>query len=353
MDINQLLNIDNWIIKFFIIIIIIILINLFTRLVLNTLRKQFSKTNNIWDDCVINSIYRPLTILVWILGVVFTLEAFNNDIKYFSISNDALISIKKAGIILVIALFILNISKNFQQAIIINNKKNNIDVDESTYEAITKIIRLSVIITSGLIILQTFGFSISGVLAFGGIGGVAVGFAAKDMLANFFGGLMIYLDRPFRKGDWIRSPDRDIEGTVENIGWRQTSIRNFRKNVIYIPNSIFMNIVVENPSRMTHRRIREVIGLRYKDLPKMLTIVKEVKAMIASHGDIDHKQTTIVNFDSYNDSSIDFFIITYADTTEWAKYHEIKQDVLMKIGDIIDKNGAEIAFPTRVEIREE
>ena len=249
MDINQLLNIDNWIIKFFIIIIIIILINLFTRLVLNTLRKQFSKTNNIWDDCVINSIYRPLTMLVWILGVVFTLEAFNNDIKYFSISNDALISIKKAGIILVIALFILNISKNFQQAIIINNKKNNIDVDESTYEAITKIIRLSVIITSGLIILQTFGFSISGVLAFGGIGGVAVGFAAKDMLANFFGGLMIYLDRPFRKGDWIRSPDRDIEGTVENIGWRQTSIRNFRKNVIYIPNSIFMNIVVENPSR--------------------------------------------------------------------------------------------------------
>jgi len=353
MDINQLLNIDNWIIKFFIIIIIIILINLFTRLVLNTLRKQFSKTNNIWDDCVINSIYRPLTMLVWILGVVFTLEAFNNDIKYFSISNDALISIKKAGIILVIALFILNISKNFQQAIIINNKKNNIDVDESTYEAITKIIRLSVIITSGLIILQTFGFSISGVLAFGGIGGVAVGFAAKDMLANFFGGLMIYLDRPFRKGDWIRSPDRDIEGTVENIGWRQTSIRNFRKNVIYIPNSIFMNIVVENPSRMTHRRIREVIGLRYKDLPKMLTIVKEVKEMIASHGDIDHKQTTIVNFDSYNDSSIDFFIITYADTTEWAKYHEIKQDVLMKIGDIIDKNGAEIAFPTRVEIREE
>mgnify|MGYP005999853927 FL=1 len=114
-----------------------------------------------------------------------------------------------------------------------------------------------------------------------------------------------------------------------------------------------MNIVVENPSRMTHRRIREVIGLRYKDLPKMLTIVKEVKEMIASHGDIDHKQTTIVNFDSYNDSSIDFFIITYADTTEWAKYHEIKQDVLMKIGDIIDKNGAEIAFPTRVEIREE
>ena len=127
---------------------------------------------------------------------------------------------------------------------------------------------------------------------------------------------------------------------------------NFRKNVIYIPNSVFMNIIVENQSRMTHRRIREVIGLRYKDLPKMIKIVDDVKEMIINHIDVDHTQTTIVNFDSYNDSSIDFFIITYANTTEWVKYHEIKQDVLMKIGKIIESNSAEIAFPTRVEIQE-
>jgi len=345
-------NLDHWIIKFLVIIFIIIIINIATRLILGSLRKQFEKTNNIWDDCIINSIYKPFTILVWILGVVFTLEAFNNDLKLFNISGDFLIDLKRAGIIFVIALFLSNLSKNFQQAIVSNNLSNNIDVDEATYEAIAKIIRLSIIITSGLIILQTFGFSISGVLAFGGIGGVAVGFAAKDMLANFFGGLMIYLDRPFRKGDWIRSPDREIEGTVVNIGWRQTSIRNFRKNLIYIPNSVFMNIIVENPSRMTHRRIREVIGLRYKDLPKMVAIVNDVKEMILNHNEIDHKQTTIVNFDSYNDSSIDFFIITYANTTEWVKYHEIKQDVLMKIGKIIESNSAEIAFPTRVEIQE-
>jgi MscS family membrane protein len=345
-------NINHWLIKFVLIIFIIIFINISTRVILSTLKKQFSKTNNIWDDCIIDSIYKPFTILIWILGIVLTLEAFNSDFKIFNISNDFLINLKRAGIILSIALFLNNLSRNFQFAIIKNNKTKNIDVDEATYEAITKIIRLSIIVTSGLIILQTFGFSISGVLAFGGIGGVAVGFAAKDMLANFFGGLMIYLDRPFRKGDWIRSPDRELEGTVENIGWRQTSIRNFRKNVIYIPNSVFMNIIVENPSRMTHRRIREVIGLRYKDLPKMLSIVEDVKTMISNHSDIDHNQTTIVNFDSYNDSSIDFFIITYADTTEWARYHEIKQDVLMKIGEIIEKNNAEIAFPTRVEIQE-
>ena len=351
-DLFKNFNLDNWLIKFIAIIFLIIIINILTRVVLNYLKKQFRKTSNMWDDCIIDSIYKPFTFLVWIIGIILTLELFNRDIGFIDISNDIIGDIKRAGIIFVIALFLINLSKNFQNTIIQNNKKNNVDIDESTYEAIAKIIRLSVIITSGLIVLQTFGFSISGVLAFGGIGGVAVGFAAKDMLANFFGGLMIYLDRPFRKGDWIRSPDRELEGFVENIGWRQTSIRNFRKNIIYIPNSVFMSIIVENPSRMSHRRIKEVIGLRYKDLPKMIKIVDDVKSMISNHNDIDHSQTTIVNFDSYNDSSIDFFIITYANTTEWVRYHEIKQDVLIQVGSIIENNGAEIAFPTRVQIRE-
>ena len=351
-NILQNYNIDHWLVKVFIIIFIIIIINITTRILLNVVKGQVKKTNNLWDDCVINSIYRPLTILVWLLGIIFTLEFFNSDLKALSISSETLINIKKAGIILVISLFLINLTNNFQKTITNNNKINNIDVDEATYEAVSKIVRLSIIITSSLIILQTFGFSISGVLAFGGIGGVAVGFAAKDMLANFFGGLMIYLDRPFRKGDWIRSPDRDLEGTVESIGWRQTAIRNFRKNIIYIPNSVFMNIIVENPSRMTHRRIKEVIGLRYKDLSKMVHIVNDVKNMLSSHKDIDHDQVTIVNFNSYNDSSIDFFINTYADTKEWVKYHEIKQDVLIQVGNIIEKHGAEIAFPTRVQINE-
>ena len=323
---------DHWVIKFLSIVFIIIVINLFTRVILSYLKKQSSKTYNMWDDCVIDSIYKPFTFLVWIMGIIYAIEFLNNDIEFISISTDLISNVKRTGIIIVIALFLISISKNFQIAVIHKNKQNNIDIDESTYEAITKIIRLSVIIISGLIILQTFGFSVSRVLAFGGIGGVAVGFAAKDMLATFFGGLMIYLDRPVRKGDWIRSPDRELEGTVENI--------------------IFMNIIVENPSRMTHRRIREIIGLRYKDMSKMEKIVNEVKEMITNHDQIDHKQITIVNFDSYNDSSIDFFVNTFANTTEWVKYHEIKQDVLMKVGEIIEKNGAEIAFPTRVHITE-
>jgi len=162
----------------------------------------------------------------------------------------------------------------------------------------------------------------------------------------FFGGLIIYLDRPFKTGDWIRSPDRKIEGTVEKIGWRMTQIRSFDKRPLYIPNSIFTSIIVENPSRMLNRRIYETIGIRYDDLQQMDKIVNNVKQMLVEHKEIDEHQTLIVNFNAFSDSSVDFFVYTFTKTTNWIKFHEVKQDILIKISEIIALQNAEIAFPT-------
>jgi len=202
------------------------------------------------------------------------------------------------------------------------------------------------LITTGLVILQTLGISVTGVVAFGGIGGIAIGFAAQDLLANFFGGLIVYLDRPFSVGDWIRSPDREIEGTVEDIGWRVTVIRTFDKRPLYIPNSIFTTISVENPSRMLNRRIYETIGLRYRDSGKVREIIESVKKMLTKHEEIDTSTTLIVNFVTMGASSLDFFIYTFTKTTDWVHYHEVKQDVLLKIIDIVHAHDADIAFPT-------
>ena len=219
-------------------------------------------------------------------------------------------------------------------------------VDRTTADAISQLLRVSVIITSLLVGLQTLGFNISAILAFGGIGGIAVGFAAKDLLANFFGGLMIYLDRPFSVGDWIRSPDRDIEGTVEKIGWRLTLIRTFDKRPLYIPNSMFASISVENPSRMTHRRIYETIGVRYADGKHLPAIVNDIKEMLLNHPEIDSKQTLMVSFNQFAASSLNFFVYTFTKTTNWIKFHEVKQDVLFKITQIVESHGAQMAFPT-------
>jgi len=219
--------------------------------------------------------------------------------------------------------------------------------DETTIQAASKVARL-IILTIGLLtVMQTLGVSLRGLLTFGGVGGLIVGLAAKDLLSNFFGGLMIYFDRPFKVGEWIRSPDREIEGTVERIGWRMTIIRTFDKRPLYVPNSVFSNIIVENPSRMKNRRIYETIGLRYQDADKMATIVAQVREMLENHEDIDAQQTLIVNFNAFGASSLDFFIYTFTETINWVRFHEVKQDVMLKVMDIIHQNGADIAYPTR------
>jgi MscS family membrane protein len=251
-------------------------------------------------------------------------------------------SIRDVGVLVCITWFVLGVIRGAEQEL----SENSDRIDKHTVHAISKLVRLAVIITSALVILQTLGFSVSGVLAMGGIGGIAVGFAAKDLLANFFGGLVVYLDRPFVIGDWIRSPDRNIEGTVENIGWRVTMIRDFQSRPLYVPNSVFTNIIVENPSRMANRRIYETIGLRYSDLTSMDKVVAEVEAMLKSHDDIDPDTTMMVNFNEFSDSSVDFFIYCFTKTTQWVKFHQIKQDIMLRVAKIIEANNAEIAFPT-------
>jgi MscS family membrane protein len=109
---------------------------------------------------------------------------------------------------------------------------------------------------------------------------------------------------------------------------------------------VFTTIVVENPSRMSHRRIKETIGLRYDDFAVVAPIVADIKAMLREHPDIDSTQTLIVNFNQFGASSLDLLIYTFTKTTVWVEYHEVKQDVLLRIGEIIARHGAEIAFPT-------
>jgi MscS family membrane protein len=292
----------------------------------------------------VDAMRRPLNLLVWIVGIAFAAEIVRVETEA-AIFN-AVAPMRDVGVIATISWFLLKLTRNVQQNVLARNRYREQPIDTTTVDAIGKLISASIMITTALVALQTLGFSISGVLAFGGIGGIAIGFAAKDLLANFFGGLMIYLDRPFSVGDWIRSEDREIEGTVEEIGWRLTRIRTFDKRPIYIPNGIFSSIAVINPSRMTRRRIYETIGVRYDDVEKLPAIINDVKQMLVEHAEIDDSQTLMVNFNSFGPSSLDFFIYTFTHTTEWIKFHQIKQDVLFRISGIIQDHGAEIAYPT-------
>ncbi len=334
----------GWVAQVFAVVFITLLLNFFQKRVINRIHRQTQKTANLWDDAFIEALRRPLSLLIWLIGISFAIQIIetSTDAAIFS----AVEGIRDVGVIVVFAWFLLRFLSKAQANIVSKKSASGEEIDHTTVEAVGKLLRISVVITATLVILQTLGYSISGVLAFGGIGGIAIGFAAKDLLANFFGGLMIYLDRPFAIGDWIRSPDRNIEGTVEHIGWRQTRIRTFDKRPLYVPNSIFATITVENPSRMTHRRIYETIGLRYDDADKIGAITEDVRSMLLNHPDIDQSQTLMVNFNAFAPSSLDFFIYTFTRTTVWTEYHDIKHSVLMAIHEIVSKHGAEMAFPT-------
>lgn len=342
--ISQVPWLSHWVMQVFVVILFSLLLNFFLQRLIIRLIGRVVRTRTWWDDALIQAMGRPLTVLIWVVGLSFAADIVRVETEA-AIFN-AVGPIREVGVVAALTWFLIRFIREAEKHIIEHQQELEQGKDPTTIHALAKLLSLAVIITASLVMLQTLGFSISGVLAFGGIGGIAVGFAAKDLLANFFGGLMIYLDRPFNVGDWVRSPDRNIEGTVEEIGWRLTRIRTFDKRPLYVPNSVFNTIALENPSRMTNRRIYETIGIRYDDAGKMDAIVRDVKAMLRAHEEIDQDQTMIVNFNAFAASSLDFFVYTFTKTTNWIHYHEVKHDVLMRIERIIAAHGAEIAFPT-------
>ncbi|WP_439651381.1 mechanosensitive ion channel family protein [Photobacterium atrarenae] len=296
------------------------------------------KTRLVWDDALVHAVRRPISWLIWLWPAAFSLGVVIENTSDYP--TQFLSVVRHLMLVWTFIWVLLRLITNAEDAISETAK------DVTTINAISKVLRLVVLVIGGLVMMQNLGLSLSGVLTFGGVGGLIVGMAAKDLLANFFGAIMIYFDKPFKLGDWIRSPDREIEGTVERIGFRMTVIRTFDKRPLYVPNAVFSSIVVENPSRMLNRRIKQKVGLRYQDAAVIEDVVADIKAMLLAHPDIDTTQTMIVSFDNYGPSSLDILVYTFTKTTHWIAFKEIQQDVMLQIVEIVQRHGAEFAFPT-------
>ena len=341
-DIWQWLDANSWIGVVFGIVFLCMVLRLVVKFVFDRLEHASKITDNVYDDAMVHVARKPIGWAILLYGVLAAAAVVRDNTGAGIL--DYIGPIREVGTIGLLAWFAARFITEVSKTLVASRDETD---DRATMEAVSKLLRVSVIITAFLIGLQSLGFSIEGVLAFGGIGGIAVGFAARDMLANFFGAFAILLDKPFAVGDWIRSSDMEIEGTVEDIGWRITRIRTFDKRPLYVPNSNFVNITIENPSRMTNRRIKETIGVRYDDMSVLPTVLQDVRDMLANHEEIDTGQILMVNLNEFSESSADFFIYTFTKTTDWAFFHEIKEDVLLRISAIIESHGAEIAFPTQ------
>jgi MscS family membrane protein len=338
------LGLDSWVVPLVVWLLTGLLAHLALGFLFRRLHVAAEKSDQRWDNVVISALEKPLRALMWLLVSVVALDLFPGTQGL----QDSIIPAHDTALVLLITWFLRGLIFGVEEELLQEDRGRTGSLDKAGVRSTAKLARVVLWMVAGILVLQSIGVSLSGLLAFGGIGGIAVGFAAKDLLANFFGGLSIYLDRPFTTGDWIRSPDQDIEGTVEDIGWRLTRIRTFDQRPLYVPNAVFSQISVENPSRMHNRRIKETIGVRYQDSAQLAAIVEQVREMLVEHPEIEHqRRTLIVNFNAFGPSSLDFFIYTFTKTTNWVRFHEIKQDVLLRILEIIHANGADVAFPTR------
>jgi MscS family membrane protein len=331
-------------IKIFSVVLLTFFASFVALWLLRILKRRFARTDNPWDDALLLAARKPLTVIIWIIGLSIAASVADDvsGIKFYSFAASA----RHLGIILMIGWFILRFISGVE-SILISPTEMKKPMDQTTVSAMGKLLRGSIVITTALIVLQSLGYSIAGILAFGGIGGIAIGFAAKDLLANFFGGLMIYLDRPFNVGDSVRSPDRNIEGTVEVIGWRLTTIRTFDKRPLYVPNATFATISVENISRMSHRFISEKISIRYEDAHLMDKLVTDIRQMLLEDEKIDNNQNVIVNFTEFNTSSLNLCVSAFTEATDQIEFHQVKHNILLKIYAIISTQGATIASPTQ------
>ncbi|MDQ2068273.1 mechanosensitive ion channel family protein [Natronospira bacteriovora] len=344
--IGEVIPLDwSTIIQIGVVIFVTAVLDLVVRSAFLRLERKANESDRVWDDAFASMARRPARIAIWVVGISFAVGLIGEDIRAGIL--DPVPDIRNVILIGIVAWTLIRIVRRIEAKLVSRWYAEGESVDQTTVDAVSKLLRITILVSAGLIALQTLGVSLTGLLAFGGIGGLAIGFAAQDLLSNFFGGLTIYLERPFSVGDWVRSPDREIEGTVEEIGWRRTVIRTFDLRPLYVPNAVFNQISLENPSRMFHRRIFETIGVRYDDFSRIEGILKDIRQMLDEHDEITKERTLMVNFNTYGDSSLDFFIYCFTETRVWTEFHAVKEDVLIRVGQIIEKHGAEIAFPTR------
>jgi MscS family membrane protein len=218
-------------------------------------------------------------------------------------------------------------------------------LDDQLVPILRRSSKVFLVVIGIVLVLQNMGYSVGSLLAGLGIGGVALAMASKDTVANLFGSLVIFLDKPFQIGDWIEMDD--IEGTVEEVGLRTTRVRTFANSLITVPNLLFTTKSTNNWSRMKKRRIKMSIGVTYSSSPdKIHRLVERIREIIDADEKI-HSDFYLVNFDNFGPSSLDIFIYCFTVTTNWAEFLQAKQELMLKVMRAVEALGLSFAFPTQ------
>jgi len=329
---------------FLVLIIALILRKILAHLFTRVLFPLAQKTETGYDDQLLTAIRKPSEFLIVIAGLfvakqVLQLPTNPVDLRHFSAE------MLKVLVTFDVAWALFNMVSLIETWLGKWVSRTESTLDDHLLPFVRKSLRVFIIFIAAILTIQNLGYSISGLLASLGIGGLAVALAAKDTLANVFGSLMIILDRPFHIGDWIKTGD--MEGTVEEVGFRSTKIRTFAKTLISVPNSTITNLSIDNFSRMPKRRIKLTVGVTYETtVEQMRLAVAGIRAMLREHPAVD-QDFMLVHFTDFAASSLDILVYCFTHTTVWGEYLEAREDVCLRIMGILEDRGMEIAFPSR------
>jgi MscS family membrane protein len=338
------IGLGRYAIAFGILIFVLILKKVLAHLFTHILFPFAEKTESRYDDLFLMGLKKPAELLILIGGLFIIVQVLQLPVEPVNVKRFAYALLKMLATFDV-AWFAFNMVSLLEAYLGQWVSRTESTLDDHLLPFIRKSLRIFVIFLAVLMAIQNLGYSISGLLASLGIGGLAVALAAKDTLANVFGSVMIIVDRPFHIGDAIRAGD--IEGTVEEVGFRSTKIRTFDRSLISVPNSVITNLAVNNFSRWTNRRIRFTVGLTYDTPPEQLRVaVARIRTLLLEHEAI-HNDGVLVHFTDFGASSLDILVQCFALTADYSEHLAIREEICLKIMDILAALDLEIAFPSR------
>lgn len=307
-------------------------------------QKIAKRTKTLLDDMLFVAAERPANGFILLLGLILAVHILNPPETMLPLVR-LVDEIGRIATIIFAAWFLWRFIDALSAYFSERAAETESALDTQLVPFLAKSIKAFLIITALLVIAQNMGYSISGLLASLGIGGIAIAMAARDTIANIFGSIMILIDRPFMIGDWIKTSE--FEGVVEEIGFRSTRIRTFAKTLVNVPNSQLANMVIDNIDARHIRRISMRIGLTYSTTPEqMKQAIEGIEQILKSHPGVDQNYM-LVKFDEFADSSLSIFLYYFSASKVWEEYLDVRQGVNLKIMDLLESLNLDFAFPSR------
>ena len=335
------INATDIIVSLVIFLLFYLLRRLIARFILNRLSRIVSKTSNQIDDAVIEVLDGPLKFLPVVLGFFIAssyLDVSDNNQDFLDLLNRSLITIFIFWLLHQLIIPFSFVIKNFESKI-----------SKPLVDWTLKGLKILVIVLGAVAILELWGIRVGPVIAGLGLFGVAVALGAQDLFKNLISGIMILMEKRFTVGDVILVSG-EVEGVVEQIGFRSTLVRRFDSTPVMVPNYKFAEQSVTNYTRRHHRRIRWLIGLEYRTtIDQLKKIRDEINTLIEKDDNFAKNQNAsfYVRIDSFSDSSIDMLVQTFTVTNEWAEFLKIKENLAVKIIEIVENNDAGFSFPSQ------